>query len=89
MIPPYPTDVQQFVAQELAAGRYHSENELVVEAVRKLRDEQENSRQFRLQLRQRIAGLERGDAIRLNDDQALAAMLDQIDREVDAENAAR
>jgi Arc/MetJ-type ribon-helix-helix transcriptional regulator len=84
----YPTDVQQFLAQELAAGRYHSESELVVEAVRKLRDERENARQFRAQLQQRIAGLDRGEGIKVNDDQALAALLDQIDREVDAENAA-
>ena len=33
-----PPDLQQFVKQELASGAYQSEEELMVEAVRLLRD---------------------------------------------------
>jgi Arc/MetJ-type ribon-helix-helix transcriptional regulator len=83
----YPSDVQQFVAQELAAGRYRSESDLVVDAVRKLRDEHENARQFKGQLKERIAGLNRGEGIRVENDKALSELLNQIDLEVDAENA--
>jgi putative addiction module CopG family antidote len=83
-----PPDVQQFVTQELAAGRYRSETELVINAVRRLRDDDDNLQRFKNQLREELAAIERGEGIVLNGDEELGAYLDQIDAEVDAEIAA-
>ena len=84
-----PSDLQQFVAQELAAGHYASEEELVASAVRRLRDDEERVRQFKAELQGRIDALDRGEGIELNSDEEMEQFLDQIDAEVDAEIAAR
>ena len=37
IVPALPPDLGQFVEQQIATGKYHSEEELVVDAVRVLR----------------------------------------------------
>ena len=56
-----PPDLGQFVEQQVAAGNYHSEEELVVSAVRVLRDVQAQQRQFAEDVRLGMEQLDRGE----------------------------
>lgn len=84
----FPPDLQQFVRQEIACGNFHSEQELVVQAVRCLRDSEERLQQFRRQIQERVDSFERGEAIELEGEEALAAFFNEIEAEVHAEMAA-
>ena len=74
----FPPELQQMVRQELTAGNYSSEDELLLEAVRLLRQRDEDLRQFKAQLHDRLDRLERGVGIELEDEQALRAFFDEI-----------
>lgn len=78
----FPPDVQQFVRQEIAAGNFRNEQELVVQAVRCLRDNEERFQQFRRQLQERVDSFERGEAIELEGEEALVTFFDEIEAEV-------
>jgi Arc/MetJ-type ribon-helix-helix transcriptional regulator len=56
-----PPDLGQYVEQQVAAGNYHSEEDLVVSAVRVLRDVQARQRQFVEDLRLGMEQLDRGE----------------------------
>jgi putative addiction module CopG family antidote len=56
-----PPDLGQFVEQQVAAGNYHSEEELVVSAVRVLRDVQDRQRQLADDVRLGMEQLDRGE----------------------------
>ncbi len=84
-----PPDLQQFVQQELALGKYQSEQDLVQEAVRQLRDQEQNVLRFRAELSKRISALDRGEGVVLESDEELAAFFDDIKREVDAESGSK
>jgi Arc/MetJ-type ribon-helix-helix transcriptional regulator len=81
----FPPDVQHFVDQKLAAGCYPTEHELLVEAIRNLRDDEAAVTQFRAQLQDRLAALDRGEGVTLDGDEDLASFFAQIEAEVDAE----
>lgn len=59
---PLPPELGQFVEQQLALGRYQSEEELVVDAVRVLREVEAQQRQFHGDIQRGIDQLERGEA---------------------------
>jgi Arc/MetJ-type ribon-helix-helix transcriptional regulator len=84
----FPSDLQQFVQQELASGHYRNEDELLVEAVRYYRDSNIRLRELREEIRTSLEQLDRGEGIELADDAALEAFFDQIDVEVRSELAA-
>jgi len=84
----FPHEIQQFVRQELASGHYQSEEELVVEAVRLLRDSNLRLQELREGLKTRLHDLDGGNAIELEGDEALGSFLDEIENEVKAEIAA-
>jgi Arc/MetJ-type ribon-helix-helix transcriptional regulator len=84
----YPPDIQRFVSEELASGKYPSEQALIVEAVRLLRDDQVRSQQFRGELRAEIGRIERGEGTVLEGDEALATFFDELRAEARAELAA-
>lgn len=73
-----PSDLQQFVAQELAAGHYASEEELVASAVRRLRDNEERIREIKDEIQRRIDSLDRGEGVELNSDEEMEQYLDDI-----------
>jgi len=77
----FPPDLAQFVQQELASGRYKSEQELVQVAVRALRDQESNLQRFRAELQKRLDGLDRGEGIELDGDDALRDFLTEIETE--------
>ena len=85
----FPADLQQFVREELATGRYPSELDLVVDAVRLLREARAREEDLRAEIQARVASLERGEAIELPDDEALERFFDEIEREVDQEEKGR
>jgi putative addiction module CopG family antidote len=77
-----PPDVQQFLHDQVAGGSYRSEEELVTEAVRLLRDGNRSFQEFRDELQARVARLRRGEGIELADDEALEEFFDEIEGEV-------
>ena len=66
---PLPPELGQFVEQQLALGKYRSEDELVVNAVRVLRDVEAQQRQFHADVQLGIDQLEHGRANKYTLDQ--------------------
>lgn len=85
----FPPEIRQFVQQELAKGNYQSEEELVLVAVRFLRDSNLRLEQLREGLEARLDGLDRGLGIELENEESLGTFFDQIEAEVDHELAPR
>ena len=73
----FPPELGEFVEQQLAAGRYHSEHELIVDAVRVLRDLQAQQEQFRDDVQRGMEQLERGD-FNQYDEQGLRERFEQL-----------
>jgi putative addiction module CopG family antidote len=84
----FPPDVQRFVSAELAAGKYGSEQDMIVEALRSLRDNQARFEQFRGDLRAELDRIDGGEGTVLEGDEALAAFFDELKAEARAELAA-
>ena len=74
----FPPELQQLVHQELAAGGYSSEDELLLEAVRLLHQREEDLRNFKAQLQGRLDRLDRGEGIELESEIALRAFFDDV-----------
>ena len=64
-------ELQQLVQSELAKGVYASEDELLLVALKVLREQEHAFQQFRAEVQGRIESLERGEGIELADEQAL------------------
>jgi len=58
----FPPDLEQFVRQELASHEYPSREDLVVDAVRVLREVKARHEELRGRVQHSIAQAERGDA---------------------------
>ena len=74
----FPPELGQIVQQELAAGSYHSEDELLLEAVRLLHQREQDLREFKAQLRGRLDRLDREEGIEIEDEEALRAFFDNV-----------
>ncbi len=70
-----PPDLQQFVQEQLAAGKYESASEIVCDAVRLLRDRE----QLRLEIERGIKQLESGEFVEINSDAELQFFFDDIE----------
>jgi antitoxin ParD1/3/4 len=75
-----PPDLLQFVEREIASGRYGSEDDVICEALRLLRERDERLEALRADIRPALEQLERGegkpldgDAIKARGRQRLAA----------------
>lgn len=86
MILPIPSDLEQFVQQEVASGRYSSPEEVVSAGLRMLRDSEAHREQLRREIQRRVDRLEGGEHIEL-DDESLGTFFDEIEREVQEETA--
>ncbi len=84
----FPPDVQQFVVHEVAAGNYRNEEELLIDAVRRMRDSQARFLQFREELQEEIARMDQGEETVIEGDEALAAFFEELKKEARAELAA-
>jgi len=73
-----PADLQQFVREELAAGRYASPAEVIGEGLRLLRDRERRLQELRAEIQVGIDELERGEGIVIRDERELAAFFEDI-----------
>ena len=85
---PFPPDLQQLVQEGLATGNYQSEDEMLLEALQLLRRRDADLQRFKRNLKTRLDGLDRGEGIELQDDEALAEFLEDIEAEACSEIAA-
>ena len=74
----FPPELQRLLHEGLAAGNYQSEDEMLLEAVRLLRQRDTDLEQFKKNLTTRLQRLDRGEGIELEDDQALRQFFDNI-----------
>ena len=82
-----PTDLQPFVQSMIAGGSFHSETEVVGEALRLLQNRQRRLEELRAEIQPALDRLDRGEYIEL-DDEGLKAFFEEIKAEVDEELAA-
>jgi putative addiction module CopG family antidote len=61
MLNKLPADLEQFMEQELAAGKYASREELVAEAVRLLREREHRVNELREEILPALERLDRGE----------------------------
>jgi putative addiction module CopG family antidote len=78
----FPREIQRFVQQELASGVYRSEEELVLDAVRLLRNSKRHLEHLRQELATRLKSLEHGDGVEVDEDKTLGQLFDDIEAEV-------
>ena len=76
-----PSDVAQFIEQEIASGRYRSEDELVVDAVRVLRELKQRHRRLCNDIQTGIREIEQGQEIELESEAELQQFLNQVKAE--------
>lgn len=72
-----PSDLEQFVQQQVATGEYHSQDEVVVAGLQVLREVKLRQAEFRQQVQTGIDQLDRGEGIELSHDE-LRAFFDDI-----------
>lgn len=82
MIESLPSDIQHFIQAQVSTGRYSSEADVVVEAVKLLRDQEENYQRFRAEVQRRLQSLDEGNYIELNGDEELAQFFEELKQEV-------
>ena len=86
MVPQFTSaELNHLLELELSEGQYQSPEEALLAGLRVLRE----SRDFQVQMSDRLASLRDGRAIVLDGDEALGEFLDAIDIEVDAEMQAQ
>lgn len=83
-----PADLEQFVQDAVASGRYQSPEEVIADGLRLLRDRNLEWQRLRAEVQERIASLERGEGIVVEGEDGLRAFFDEIEAEVAAELAA-
>ena len=80
----FPPDIEQFVQQELASQEYQSRDDLIVDAVRVLRELKTRHQKLRDDVRHSIAQAERGEVRPLDTDATKAAARDRLSKQVTA-----
>ena len=68
----YPADVQEYVSQQLASGRFDSESALATAAIQVIREIEAAEQKFREDLRRSIEQADRGEIEPLDTEQTLA-----------------
>jgi antitoxin ParD1/3/4 len=83
-----PPEIEQYVHQAVANGRYPNEQEVVVDAIRLLQDSDLRYQQLRTEIREALASVDRGEGIEIDIDEELTAFFDEIEADVEAQLAA-
>ncbi len=78
----FPKELQQLVERQLATGSYASEDEVLIDAMNALQDRKDRLRQWREEIHQRIAELDRGEGIELAGEQALLEFGEKLKAEM-------
>jgi putative addiction module CopG family antidote len=86
MIESLPSDIQHFIRDQVSTGRYSSEADVVADAVKLLRDQEENYERFRAEVQRRLKSLDGGNYIELNGDEELAQFFEELLQEIEAEH---
>jgi antitoxin ParD1/3/4 len=73
-----PPELEAFVAQEVASGKYRSRKEVISEGLRLLREHQRKLDQLRADIQVGLDQLERGEGVVLQDQQAGRDFVDDI-----------
>ena len=74
-----PPDLEQFVLDQLASGKYQSSADVLCDAVRLLRERERRLTELRSEIDQGIKQLETGDCVELESDAALEAFFDDAE----------
>ncbi len=77
----FPAELQQLIQNELAKGIYASEEEVLLHAMRALREREEALQQWRAEIRSRIESLDHGEGVELEDERALREFAEGIKAE--------
>lgn len=77
MVIDLPTDLTQYVQDQVVAGSYHSESEVVSAALRLMRDRRERLEYVRREIQPALDSLDRGEGIELDED-SLPTFFDEI-----------
>ena len=85
MIQSLPTDIQHFIHSQVSAGRFPTEEAVVVRAVELLREREDDYQRLRADIQARLAAVDAGDYIELNGDEELAAFFEDLKKEVNEE----
>ena len=72
MLDVFPPDIERFVQQELAGGEYSSREDLIVDALRVLRQVKTRHTELRDKVRHSIAQAERGEMMPLDTERTKA-----------------
>jgi putative addiction module CopG family antidote len=83
-----PPDVEQFVLQAVAEGKYPNEQDVVTDAIRLLRDLRKRHQRLRGEIDEALASVDRGEGFEIDSDDSLAAFFDDLEREAQATIAA-
>jgi putative addiction module CopG family antidote len=82
MIESLPADVQHFIQSQVSAGNYPSAVDVVIDAVSRLREHEENYQRLRAEVQRRLKSLDEGNYIELNGDEELAQFFDELKQEL-------
>jgi antitoxin ParD1/3/4 len=85
----FPPDLQEFLRDVVAIGKYRSEEEVVMEAIRRFRDANLRLGQLRGEIQAGLDSLDRGEGIEIDGDDALGEFFDGIEAEVHAQLASK
>ena len=65
MVGAIPSDLEQFVQQQLASGEYRSQDEVVVAGLQVLRELKRRQAEFRQEVKSGVDQLDRGEGIKI------------------------
>jgi Arc/MetJ-type ribon-helix-helix transcriptional regulator len=74
---PYPPEIGDFIERQIALGHYRSEEDLVVDAVRIMREVNDQQRQFAEDVQQGMDQLDRGE-VNCYDENGLAQRFEEL-----------
>jgi putative addiction module CopG family antidote len=83
-----PSDIESYLGEMVAGGKYGSQEEAIVGALRRLRQNDLLYQQLRREVKDALDSVDRGEGIELNGDEELAGFFDDLEAEVQAELAA-
>ncbi len=78
-MPSLPPDLAQFIHDQLAAGKYAWESEVVCDAVRLLRDRETRLASLRTEIARGFDQLDRGEYVELDSDESLDDFIGDIE----------
>ncbi len=85
--PSFPPDLQQFVDDQIALGKYSSAEDVVCDAVRRLRDREVKLVALRQEIDKGLAQLDSGESFDLESENEILGWFDDIERQAQRRSA--